>query len=198
MPRKSRSNPVHTAEEMQAEIQEAFGEEKTEEAPPTTEETTTHSGHVINPGDLDDLPPSGRNKSMSMIDPTEWELDDSHEPITLKDGTEALLRVIEVTRGVSKLSGVVQYIVRFDVPSEPFSRDITDWFDEPTRGMEPKRLNDAKQKMKHFMDCFGIDRIRPSDPNEDWVGCEGWCILSLRSSEQYGDQNRIAKFVQAR
>ena len=135
---------------------------------------------------------------MSMIDPTEWELDDSHEPTTLKDGTEAQLRIIEVTRGTSKFTNSTQYTVRFEVPGEPFSKDIADWFDEPTRGMDPKRLNDARQKMKNFMDCFGIDRTRPSDPTEDWVGAEGWCILSLRVSEQYGDQNRISKFVRAR
>ena len=45
---------------------------------------------------------------------------------------------------------------------------------------------------------LAIDRSRPSDPTEDWVGCEGWYILSLRSSEQYGEQNRISKFVRAR
>ena len=165
------------------------------------------TGHVVYPGDLDDLPPSsfasgagaaGRTGSMSMIDPAEWSLDDSHEPTTLKDGTEALLRIIEVARGVSKFTGGTQYTVRFEVPSEPFSKDIADWFDEPTRRLDPKRLNDARLKMLHFMDCFSIDRSRPSDPTEDWIGCEGWCILSLRSSEQFGDQNRIAKFVRAR
>ena len=135
---------------------------------------------------------------MSMIDPTEWELDDSHEPTTLKDGAEVVLRIIEVTRGTSKFTNATQYTVRFEVPTEPFSKDITEWFDEPTRGMDAKRLNEARQKMKNFMDCFGIDRTRPSDPTEDWVGCEGWCILSLRANEQYGDQNRISKFVRAR
>ena len=135
---------------------------------------------------------------MSMIDPTEWELDDSHEPTTLKDGTEAMLRIIEVTRGTSKFTNSTQYTVRFEVPAEPFSKDIADWFDEPTQDMDPKRLNDARNKMKNFMDCFGIDRTRPSDPTEDWAGCVGWCILSLRASEQYGDQNRISKFLRAR
>ncbi len=153
---------------------------------------------VINPGDLDDLPPSRRKNQVSMIDPSEWNLDDSHEPTVLKDGAEALLRIIEVVRGTSRFTEGTQYTVRFEVPAEPFSKDITDWFDEPTRGMDAKRLNDARQKMKHFMECFGIDKSRPSDPSEDWIGCEGWCILSMRTNDQYGEQNRIAKFVQAR
>ncbi len=155
-------------------------------------------GHTINPGDLDDLPPSRRANSMSMIDPSEWELEDSHEPVTLKDGAEALLRIIEITKSTRPETGTEYYTVRLEIPSEPFSKDVTDWFDIPARSMDAKRLNTAKQKMLHFMECFNIDRSRPSDPTEDWIGYEGWCILSLRTSEQYGDQNRISKFVRAR
>lgn len=139
-----------------------------------------------------------RTNSMSMIDPNEWNLEDSHEPIALKDGAEVVLRIIEVARAERPKTSTTYYTVHFDVPSEPFSKDITDWFDEPSRGMDAKRLNAARQKMLHFMECFGIDRSQPSDPTEDWVGCEGWCILLLRSSEQYGEHNRISKFVRAR
>ena len=156
-------------------------------------------GTVINPGDLDDLPPSSRRtNSMSMIDPTEWNLDDSHEPIALKDGAEVILRVIEVTKSTRPETNTEYYTVRFEVPSEPLSKDITDWFDAPSLSMDPKRLNTARQKMKHFMASFDIDRTRPTDPTEDWVGCEGWCVLSMRHSEQYGEQNRISKFIRAR
>ena len=155
-------------------------------------------GRVVKPGDLDNLPQYKGTRIMSMVDPMEWELDDSHEPTVLKDGTEALLRVIEISKGTRPETNTEYYTVRFEVPSEPFSKDITDWLDLPARSMDPKRLNTAKQKMLHFMECFNIDRSMPSDPTEDWVGCEGWCILSLRSSDQYGEQNRISKFVRAR
>ena len=154
--------------------------------------------HVVNPGDMDDLPPSRRSSSMSMIDPTEWNVDDAHEPTTLKDGAEALLRIIEVSKSTRPETNTEYYTIRFEVPDEPFSKDITDWFDLPSRSMEPKRLNTARLKMRNFMECFNIDRTRPTDPTEDWISCEGWCILSLRSSEQYGEQNRISKFVRAR
>lgn len=134
---------------------------------------------------------------MSMIDPTEWNLEDSQEPYALKDGTEAMLRIIEV-RYDKRSDGSAYYTVRLEVPNEPFSKDITEWLNVPELPLDAKRLNAAKQKMWHFMDCFGIDRTRPSDPLEDWVGQEGWCILSLSKSDQYGEQNRISKFIMPR
>ena len=163
-----------------------------------TKEVTTETKVETNEPDTIPTHYKVGRTTVSMIDPSEWELEDSHEPIALKDGAEVILRIIEVSKAIRPDTGTNYYTVRFEVPSEPFSKDITDWLDEPSRGMDPKRLNTSKQKMMHFMDCFGIDRARPSDPAEDWVGCEGWCILSLRSSEQYGEQNRISKFVRAR
>ena len=191
-PRRKNGGPLHTAQEMQDEIHTAFGEagittrreEETPESNSTHVEEATHYR-------------VGRN-TVSMIDPTEWELEDSHEPFALKDGAEALLRIIEVAKGIRHETNTEYYTVRLEVPAEPFSKDITDWLDVPSRNMDPKRLNAARQKMMHFMECFKIDRTEPSDPTEDWVGFEGWCILSLRSSEQYGEQNRISKFVRAR
>ncbi len=135
---------------------------------------------------------------MSMIDPSEWNLDDSQEPTVLKDGAEALLRIIEVTKNTRPETGTDYYTVRFEVPDEPLSKDITDWFDIPSTQMDAKRLNAARQKMLHFAQCFHLDFSRPLDPTEDWPTCEGWCILSMRSSELYGDQNRISKFVRSR
>lgn len=136
-----------------------------------------------------------RKNSMSMIDPTEWELDDSQEPYALKDGTEAILRIIEVQRGQRPDEDWNMYTIRLEVPTEPFSKDITYWLNEPHKRMDSKRLNDAKVRMGQFLDCFNIDRTRPMDPTEDWVGQEGWCILSLTKSAQYGEQNRISKFI---
>lgn len=136
-------------------------------------------------------------RSMTTIDPTEWDLEDSQEPYALKDGTEAKLRIIEVRFDV-RADDSKYYTVRFEVPSEPYSKDITDWLNVPDNGLDAKRLNAAKQKMWHFMDCFAIDRTKLCDPVEDWPGQEGWCLLGLTKSAQYGEQNRIAKFIRPR
>ena len=135
---------------------------------------------------------------MSMIDPNEWELNNSQESYALKDGAEVILRIIEVRKNTRPENGSEYYTIRLEVPSEAFSKDITEWLDVPSRSLDAKRLNAARQKMLHFSEGFGIDMSRPFDPIEDWVGLEGWCILSLTKSDQYGEQNRISKYVRAR
>jgi hypothetical protein len=133
-----------------------------------------------------------------MIDPTEWELDNSQEPYAMKDGTETLLRVIEVRKATRPETGTDYYIIRFEIPAEAYSKEVSAFLDVPARSLDAKRLNDARQRMLHFTECFGIDLSRPMDPTEDWVGCEGWCILSLTKSDQYGEQNRISKYIKPR
>ena len=149
-------------------------------------------------------PPAGAtrategDRSMSMIDPTEWEVENSQEAYALKDSTEAMLRVIEVRKQTRPETDIEYYVVRFEVPSEAYSKDITDFFDVPSRKLDAKRLNAARQKMLHFSEAFGIALSRPFDPTEDWVGLEGWAILSLTKTDQYGEQNRVSKYVRAR
>ena len=161
------------------------------------EKVTPQSRHYL-------TPPTGgtrateRNHTMSTIDPSEWNLEDSQEPYALKDGTEALLRVIEVRKLTRDDGDTEYYVVRLEVPTEPFSKEITDFLDIPSRGLNAKRLNAARQKMLNFSQSFGFDMSRPFDPSEDWVGLEGWCILSLAKSDLYGEQNRISKYLRAR
>ena len=135
---------------------------------------------------------------MSMIDPTEWELESSEEPYALKDGAEVQLRIIEVRKAERPDNGAVYYTIRMEVPTEVYSKDITDWLDIPSLKLDAKRLNAARQKMMVFLQAFSIDTSRPFDPTEDWVGQEGWAILSLSKSEQYGEQNRVSKYLRAR
>ena len=180
MPRRvHKTNEIEEAERRATKVEETLSPKRFS-TPPTGE---THAKEY---------------KSMSMIDPTEWYLEDSREPYALKDGTEALLRVIEVRKMTRPENDTEYYVVRFEVPSEAYSKDITDFLDAPSSKLDAKRLNVARQKMLHFSEAFSVDMSRPFDPTEDWVGLEGWCILSLTKSDQYGEQNRISKYVRAR
>ena len=135
-----------------------------------------------------------KERTMSMIDPKEWSLDDAQEPYALKDGSEVTLRIIDV-RHDKRTDSSEYYTIRMEVPSEPFSKEITAWLNIPSRNLDAKRLNDAQHKMKAFMQCFSIDISALTDPLEDWPGQEGWAILSLSKSDQYGEQNRVAKYI---
>jgi hypothetical protein len=40
-----------------------------------------------------------------------------------------------------------------------------------------------------------IDYSRPFDWEDDLVGLEGWIILGVKKSDEYGDQNTVKKYV---
>jgi len=193
MPRKSKPSPRdedsfrgdRTQTEEDSVTTDAAGHDQPEQA--THYEATNQSTQRAE-----------RPHTMSMIDPTEWNLDDSQEPYALKDGAEVILRIIEVRKQERQDTGSEFYVVRFEVPDDPYSKDIVEFFDVPSSKLDAKRLNAARQKMQKFAQAFGLDMTRPVNPAEDWVGAEGWCILSLSKSAQYGEQNRISTFVRSR
>jgi hypothetical protein len=41
-------------------------------------------------------------------------------------------------------------------------------------------------------------RSRPGEPEDDWPGLEGWAILGMEKTDQYGEQNFVKKFVAPR
>ncbi len=141
---------------------------------------------------------------MPMFDAAQWNLDDSYEPEALPDGTEAHLRIIKVTKGVDK-NKLAYFLPTFDVPEYPTAKEFTYFLHIPDTStdatglprMEEKRLNQARNNMKNFLECFEIDTSRPFDPEDDWPGHSGWAILGLSEDPQYGEQNRIKKLLTA-
>jgi len=49
------------------------------------------------------------------------------------------------------------------------------------------------RRWRKFIDCFGLE-TEQVDPAVSWVGCIGRCMVSVETSEAYGEQNRIKSF----
>jgi hypothetical protein len=145
-----------------------------------------------------------RNEKMSMIDPTEWGMDDIREPYTLPAGSEEELEILTVQRRVSEETEIPFYIIRLGIIGHPYSKDVQTLLTQPFPGkMDAKRLNTTKFYWKQFCDCFGIDMLTPQSPVEDWPKTSGnnytgVCILSKTTSEEYGEQNGIKKYLPRR
>lgn len=139
-----------------------------------------------------------RNKTMPMIDATEWGLGDSHEPYCMPDGYEAKLQIIDVKEGVDK-NGLAYLRPILEIIDEPYSKEVSHFLHIPDSAqMTPKQLNLARRNMLLFITAFEIDSAGPFDPREDWPGSNGWAILGVQTTEQYGDQNTIKKPVAAK
>jgi hypothetical protein len=127
----------------------------------------------------------------------EKEIAEAPEPKTLPRGSEVKARIVSVRSGISDKNDAQWYQPVFDVPSDPLVNEFNDFFwDLADRNkLDPKQAARSLTKFKNFAAAFDLDYSRPFDWVEDLVGLEGWVILGVKKSDEYGDQNTISKYV---
>ena len=139
---------------------------------------------------------------MSLTDYSsmENEIENAPEPKVLPNGSEVKARIITVREGTSDKNNAHWYSVVFDVPSEPLAKEFNGFFwDLADRDkLEEKAAMSAMRGFKTFAQAFGIDFSKPFDWIEDLVGLEGWIILGVKKTDEYGDQNVVKKYLAAR
>lgn len=134
----------------------------------------------------------------------ETEIKNIPEPITIKKGTEVKARIISVKTGVidkpgSDYEGFSYFSVSYDVPDEPLSKEFNDffWGLENRARMSEKDFLRAVRKFRSFAESFGLDYSRPFDLEDELPGNEGWLIVGVKHSDEYGDQNTVSKYINA-
>jgi hypothetical protein len=127
----------------------------------------------------------------------EQEIDDAPEPITLPKGAEVKARIISVRSGVSDKNGATWYTPVFDVPKEPLCKEFNDFFwDLADRDkLDEKATLGALRKFKNFAQAFGLDYSKPFSWEDDLPGLEGWLIVGVRDTDDYGRQNTVSKYL---
>ena len=131
---------------------------------------------------------------MSVFDPTEWNLGNVSEPQALPEG-EYKCRIISVRKGVDKNS-LEYWQPLLEVCDEPDSKDFTHFLHIPNKSeMSPKQYKRVCYALQEFMLAFELDFSVAFDPTQDWGGNEGWAILGVRRTDEYGDQNQIVKVI---
>ena len=88
-------------------------------------------------------------------------------------------------------SGWKGFIITFDIPSEITSKGLSRVFSVPTEDLEEKRVNSIKWDLECFKQAFGLSEINFNA----MVGKTGWALLKKVVSDDYGEQNEIAKFI---
>ena len=137
---------------------------------------------------------------MSLIDYSdmEQEINDAQEPTVLPKGTEVKVRIIQVRQGTSEKSGNAYLMPLYEVLGDGMEmvKEVSDflWVLDK-EALSAKDYARALDQFKKFAKCFGIDLSRPFDPEEDLVGLEGWIIVGLRKSDEYGEQNNVSKYI---
>lgn len=135
---------------------------------------------------------------MSLVDYTdmEKEISGAPEPKMLPTGSEVKARIINIRTGISDKNDCRWYMPTFDVPSDPMVIEFNDFFwDLDREKLDDKAYQRALYKFKTFADAFGIDYSRPFSWEDDLPGKEGWIIVGIRKSDEFGDQNSVKKYV---
>lgn len=134
---------------------------------------------------------------MSLTDYSdlEKEIDDVPEAKILPRGSEVKARVIFVAEGEGDYGK--WYRMTFDVPSEPSVIEFGDFFSDliDAKEGEEKNYQKAIRKFKAFAAAFDLDYSKPFNWVDDLAGLEGWVILGVKKSDEYGDQNTVSKYV---
>ena len=139
---------------------------------------------------------------MSLTDYSdlEKEIEDAPEPKILPRGSEVKARIIAVREGVSDKNGAQWYMPVFDVPDDPMVIEFNAFFwDLADRDkLDAKAGQRALYQFQKFATAFGLDYSRPFSWTDDLDGLEGWVILGVRKSDEFGDQNTVSKYVVGR
>jgi hypothetical protein len=137
---------------------------------------------------------------MALIDYSDMEQEilDAQEPTVLPKGTEVKVRIIQVRQGTSAKSGNDYLLPLYEVLGDGMEmvKEVSDflWVLDK-EALTAKEYARALDQFKKFAKCFGIDLSRPFDPDEDLIGLEGWIIVGLRKSDEYGEQNTVSKYI---
>jgi len=127
----------------------------------------------------------------------EKEIAETPDPTVLKKGSEVKARIISVRSGISDTNNAQWYSPVFDVPDEPLAKEFNDFFwdlaDRDKLDVKVETRNRAK--FKNFASAFGLDYSKPFDWEEDLIGLEGWLIVGIRKTNDFGDQNTVQKYL---
>lgn len=120
-------------------------------------------------------------------------LGDVKEPVVIEANTEVTIRIISVKEGVDK-NGNNYIQPLFEVPSVPEAKSFSKYYAIPNDEMDAKKKQQSGWALLQFFTAFNLDPNGEHD-TEDLIGLEADAILGVESSEQYGEQNFIKRFV---
>jgi hypothetical protein len=129
------------------------------------------------------------------------DIEEGQAPTTVPGGAEYQLRITGVREDDSyddqmprDKNGNPYLMPKFEIMGEPTAKEFTRYLAIPHDEMDAKKLNGARYTLKLFLDTFGLEAASLATPS-DMIGGEGWAILGLEESDQWGEQNFIKKFI---
>ena len=84
--------------------------------------------------------------------------------------------------------------VNLRIEGEPLAKPLRDWLQLPNGNDDEGSKNRKLLKLSAFCKCFEYD-FSAGIETEDLPGLSGRVILGLENSEEFGDQNRVRRYL---
>lgn len=124
---------------------------------------------------------------MPLLD---YDLENVVPPCVVEEG-EVKLRIVGVEEGTSQKTGDPYLRVRL----EPFevigAKEISHIMMLPGADTSERDRNTRLHRINELKEALGTT----SNNTDDWVGEEIWALVGVKSSDEYGDQNNVKRFI---
>lgn len=128
---------------------------------------------------------------MSLIDVNPSEAKD----LVAVPAGEHLLSIISAECvPTSKDPNKMQIAVIYRIEGEPTALPVRDWLGIPHQTDDERTRNAKLLKLRSFCESFDYD-FASGIETEELPGRQGKAILKIENSEDYGDQNKIGRYV---
>lgn len=109
---------------------------------------------------------------------------------------EYQVQVTDAEIGTSDKTGGKYILLRLEVPTEPESKDFTHVLMLPTSDDTEKQVIKRKNRLIEACEAFGYDYSAQGGIDvEALIGEKAWAQLGLEKDSEYGEQNRVRRFV---
>jgi hypothetical protein len=128
---------------------------------------------------------------------------DAEEPKVVPGDQEYKIRIVGYRTKLNEETGEEEYVHEdknennyfspyYDIPAEPMAKGFSGYVPIPGDQMDEKARMNAEWALEEFKQVFGIAQKFNFD---DTIGNEGWAILKVDESEEYGEQNKIKRLI---
>jgi hypothetical protein len=131
---------------------------------------------------------------------------DAQEPYAVKDGeykvrcTGFIKKTLETDDGEAEViiwnnsNDEPCFMPIFEVVGHPMAKEFNHYVPVPHAGLDKKALEQAKWRIEELKRAFGVKAGAKFDV-ESLEGKEAWAFLVKKEEGEYGEQNRIRKFI---
>ena len=122
----------------------------------------------------------------------DYALDDIPDLGVVEEG-EHLLTVTGVNYTEADKNGNPFLIINFRIENAPNTKNVSHFIGLPGPNHNEEESQDRLRSLKYFATAFGVSMPINSDEIE---GAQGTAILKVEDNDEYGEQNKVKRFVE--